>query len=168
MNPEAKTVYTPPRPNLGPDPLAESPPWFEIAVVLAFAFLVSAFLVRRRRRRKRATPATNPPPIVPVEGADSPRERMIAWSRSIRESMAETFGASWLAKTTEELANDPSLINAIGPEHAAQLLTFLADADRTKFADALELPASPLADSELRELIDIIANFTPTTNVPAS
>lgn len=71
--------------------------------------------------------------------------------------MAEAFGAAWLAKTTEEIANDPVLVDRIGPEPAAQLIAFLAEADRAKFADALDPQPSTMADSELRELTNIIA-----------
>ena len=77
--------------------------------------------------------------------------------------MAGTFGSAWLAKTTEELADETILIATIGPEHAAHLVAFLAEADRAKFADSLDLESSTLADPELRELADIIAKAVPKT-----
>jgi hypothetical protein len=164
--PTAKTIYTPPRPNLGPDPLVESPSW--LGVALAFAFVVSTFLVWRVRRRKPIPATSKPRPSVPDESSDSPRDHMIAWSLSLRESMAGTFGPTWLAKTTEEIARDSTLFDTIGPEPAAQLLAFLADADRTKFADTFDLPPSTLADSELRDLMNIIAKAVPKSNPPPS
>lgn len=162
MNPAAKTIYIPPRPNLGPDPLAESSPWLGIALVLSL--VASTFLVWRLRRRQPTRPTKQDRPSVPADGADSPRERMIAWSLSLRASMAVTFGPTWLAKTTEEIADDPALSDAIGPEHAAQLLAFLAEADRTKFADTLDPLSTTLTDSELRELIAVITKAAPKSS----
>jgi hypothetical protein len=161
VNPTAKTIYVPPRPNLGPDPLVESPPW--AGTLLAFALVVSAFLAWRLRRRKPTPPATQDRRSMPEAGSDSPRERMIAWSISLRESMAGTFGSAWLAKTTEEIADDPILLATIGPEHAARLVAFLADADRAKFANSLELETSTMSEPELTELADIIAKAVPKT-----
>lgn len=86
---------------------------------------------------------------------------MIAWSLSIRESMADAFGSAWLAKTTEEIANDSTLVDAIGPEPAERLIAFLAEADRAKFANSLELLSSTVAEAELHELINIIAQSNP-------
>lgn len=160
MNPAVKTVYTPPRPNLGPEPLVESPPWLGIA--LGLALVIVAWLAWKLRRRTPGQSATNDRRPMPDEGSDSPRERMVAWSLSIRESMAGTFGPAWLAKTTEEIAADPILSATLGPEPAAQLIAFLAAADRAKFADSLELPASTLSDPELRELANTIAKAVPT------
>lgn len=165
MNPETKTIYTPPRPNLGPDPLVESPSWLGIAVAITLALAFLTYLVKRRRRKPVSTPSQVRPGM-PDEGSISPRERMIAWSLTLRASLAETFGPSWLAKTTEEIARDPILADTLGPEYVTQLLAFLADADRTKFSDVGELPALTLDDSELRELIHIIATANSKVGPP--
>ena len=86
---------------------------------------------------------------------------MIAWSLSLREVAGRRFGPAWLAKTTEEIAGDPRA-DPSAPSRAA--LAFLADADRAKFADAFDLPPSTLADSELRDLMNIIAKAVPKSN----
>lgn len=158
MNPAIKTVYTPPRPNLGPDPLVESPPWPGIALALTLAFAAALAWRFRRRRRKPESPK---PILALIPEFETPRQQMIAWSHLIRETLAHRFGAAWLAKTTEEIASDSTLSDAIGLEPAARLLHFLAAADRAKFADTPDVSFHPLAEPELRELTDLIARAKP-------
>ena len=59
---------------------------------------------------------------------------MAFWAARVREALIARFGPAWGAKTTEEIAAEPGLAAALGPERAAQLVRFLHAADRAKFA----------------------------------
>jgi hypothetical protein len=161
VNPQPKVVYTPPRPNLGPEPLPPPNPWLALGLVLAALVLaILALRVWRRRRRRKAAPAS----VVamagpPDETAGSPHERMIAWSVAIREALAARFGPAWRARTTEEIAADARLIDVLGPERAEGLIHFLAAVDRAKFAAEVDGPSleEVVSDSYLRELTELMA-----------
>ncbi len=68
---------------------------------------------------------------------------MIAWSVAVREALTTRFGPGWRAKTTEEIAADSSLTEALGPILAARVVQFLRAADRAKFADSDEPAVDP-------------------------
>ncbi len=51
-----------------------------------------------------------------------------------RRALAARFGASWLAKTTEEIAAGTDLIEVFGFETTDRLLDLLREADRAKFS----------------------------------
>ncbi len=127
----------PPRPNLGPEPWADPPggprrlpPW---AWFLAPALLLAAWRWRRLRRR-RIRPAGDGLAAPPADPDPSPRLRMIAASDSVRVALIGAFGPSWKSKTTEEIAAEPAVGDRLGPDRAARLGEFLAEADRAKFA----------------------------------
>lgn len=83
---------------------------------------------------------------------------MIAWSVALRESLAGRFGPSWRAKTTEEIATDPRLSEALGDERTGRLLSFLAAADRAKFADVGTAGAElAVGEAELAELTALLS-----------
>lgn len=135
-------------------------PWIELG--LALGLVLAAVLAWRvvRRRARRPAPAVRPD--LPGEGTESARERMIAWSVAIRESLAVRFGPAWRAKTTEEIAGDPRLAAALGAERTARLLEFLAAADRAKFAGSDEAgSAIDVSEAELRELTESVVAAGP-------
>jgi hypothetical protein len=148
VNNASPTVLVPPRPNLGPEPLPEGPPLAPLLSVLGLVLFLSAALLWRLRKRRRKRPASKPAVMAVDAFDDSPQARMIAWSLAVRESLSERFGPAWRAKTTEEIADDPSLIDALGPEFAARILYFLREADRTKFAGA----SAPVVEPDFEEI----------------
>jgi hypothetical protein len=64
----------------------------------------------------------------------TPRGRLVALSMSTKNALAARFGATWRAKTTEELATEPILLELLGPEPLTDLIKFLDRIDRLKFA----------------------------------
>jgi hypothetical protein len=116
----------PPRPNLGPEPWPEQRPWFPLLWIAAGLLVIS----RLRARRKRP-----PQNVRPSVGTDAtPRERLVALSDTIREDLSTRFGASWRAKTTEELSADGQLEELLGAEMFPDLIRLLDRVDRLKFA----------------------------------
>jgi hypothetical protein len=67
-------------------------------------------------------------------GDTSPRGQLVALSQSIRDSLAIQFGTAWRAKTTEELAAEPRLAELLGHDQLQELVRFLDQVDRLKFA----------------------------------
>jgi len=59
---------------------------------------------------------------------------LVAFSRSIRETLADHFGSAWRAKTTQELATEALLLEALGREELDELIRFLELVDHLKFA----------------------------------
>jgi hypothetical protein len=134
VNPVNARGLVPPRPNLGPEPWSDPEP---IALYLwvagALAFLVLIWIVRKRLRRARV----GRPGLDIANAGDrdtTPRGRLVALSRSIRERLASQFGTAWRAKTTEELAAEPRLAEALGLDQLQELIRFLDQVDRLKFA----------------------------------
>src|SRR5262249_52879285 len=80
---------------------------------------------RRRRSSRRGRTA---------ERLSSFEAPMALWSAQIRDALIVRFGPAWGAKTTEEIAAEPALAAALGPEGAEQLVRFLHEADRARFA----------------------------------
>jgi hypothetical protein len=104
-----------------------------MALGLLAALMAAGLLWLRRRRparvRRPPTPAGGSP------AADSsPRDRLVALSESIRDALILQFGAGCRAKTTEELAIDARLEQLLGPEDFRDLIRFLDQIDRVKFA----------------------------------
>jgi hypothetical protein len=85
-------------------------------------------LRRRQSRRGRGE-------IVTVDQENvNPRDRLVALSRSIRETLTVQYGMTWRSKTTEELSSDAQLVQAVGREGFEELIRFLDQVDRIKFA----------------------------------
>jgi hypothetical protein len=124
----------PPRPNLGPEPWTDDPPIMAVVVAtVAVASLLSAWLLWRLFRRRRAR-AARPSVIGGNPPDDTPRGQILALSDSIREALIRQFGTAWRAKTTEELAEDSQLEQALGQEPLEELIRFLDRVDLLKFA----------------------------------
>jgi hypothetical protein len=130
----------PPRPNPGPEPLDEPGrlgllSLTAILVGLVGVLFVVLLLIRRRRNAKRLL-GTNVPsrPSTPP----SPRERLIAIAPMIRLTLARVFGPSYVARTTEELADDHRIREALGDDDFATLIEILGAIDRLKFSATIE------------------------------
>jgi hypothetical protein len=97
---------------------------------------VTALVIRSRGRS--ATKAKQPDPSAAgperQSAAVTARERVVDLSESVREALAARFGESWRAKTTEEIASEPSLAETLGALSAEHLIGFLQVADLVKFA----------------------------------
>lgn len=121
----------PPRPNLGPEPLTEpGSAWRWIAILTCLVVLGIGLAVRTWGKWPRT--ARIPGPI------EKPPTRNLApivvLAEIARDSLVVRFGASWRAKTTEEIADDNVLAETIGAEDAGRLVALLIEADRVKFS----------------------------------
>lgn len=129
--------FVPPRPNLGPEPLADSSIawiWWTVPAVGLIGMLVWQRMIRRRKRRGekahidiRTTSHADP---------DTPAAALVALSATVREKLAGRFGEGWRAKTTEEIAVDPKAREAFSLETLGRIVQLLREADRVKFARA--------------------------------
>jgi hypothetical protein len=126
--------FIPPRPNLGPEPWPEDQPTTSILIALAVvACLLLGWFVWRHTRRRRAQKSRGTL-AARDQTEDTPRGRLLALSHSMREALAVQFGAPWRAKTTEELSADAQLEQVLGREDLRELIRFLDQVDRLKFA----------------------------------
>ena len=136
MNDAASPGLVPPRPNLGPEPWQDlSPMTRAVPALLVLVLLLLAVLLWRRHRRKAARARRDQ--LGSGDLADynpSPRDRLVALSGSIRDALTVQFGSSCRAKTTEELAADGRLEQLLGDEELRELIRFLDQIDRLKFA----------------------------------
>jgi hypothetical protein len=127
----------PPRPNLGPEPWPEAQPIAAILVAVGLTVvLVLAGLGLLWRRRRRAAQARHAQ-LARGAGPDSqtvPRDRLVALAESVREALTVQFGAPSRAKTTEEWATDQRLVQLLGEPDFQELIRFLDQIDRVKFA----------------------------------
>jgi hypothetical protein len=126
-----------PRPNPGPESWYETHSIPEILVVVLLVFgcvvLCWFFWSRLRRRRTRLKRGNLVPEVQPDA---TPRERLVALSKSIRATLTVQYGTTWRAKTTEELSADAQLVQAVGREEFDDLIRFFDQVDRIKFAPA--------------------------------
>lgn len=161
MNPSKSGVLVPPRPNLGPEPWAETRSRgadllvFMLALALVIALAGAGWRLRRLRARGRHVPRMSGTTATTVSDPPSPRERLIALSRVVREVLIERFGPAWRSKTTEEIAREAGLADTFGPEDAARLLRFLRETDRAKFADEGEpIPVSTASPDQWADWVE--------------
>jgi hypothetical protein len=70
----------------------------------------------------------------PVPGDDSPRAQLLSLASQVRQTLIARFGQSMRARTTEEIAADVVVKEALGDERFEPLIRLLAGADRWKFA----------------------------------
>lgn len=138
MSDPASTPLLPPRPNLGPEPLSD-PSLIDplvLAVILAGFVIVAVLIWRRRVRARRSTAPDHNRGGPSLAEPPSPRDRLIALSPSIRSALTGRFGASCLAKTTEELASDDRIGEILGPDDFEHLIAILNAIDRLKFSES--------------------------------
>ncbi|MFO0961255.1 MAG: hypothetical protein U0800_28065 [Isosphaeraceae bacterium] len=135
MNAPRAARLVPPRPNPDPLPWPETSPWADAPVLAAIALVaavIGGIAVLSLSRKKR--PGI-PPAVAPV-----PPDGLIERAERIRSALVVRFGESWAARTTEEIAGSPALIDHLGPERAGELVGYLRLADRAKFAPLAEPP----------------------------
>jgi len=138
-------TLAPPRPNLGPEPLsAEGSPILLISVSLGCLLLLAALAILWRRRR--SADQTTEPPGAP--GDESPEARLLALRERARAILTRRFGPALRARTTEEVAADAQLAEALGSDELARLTNLLRAGDRVLFdhATAAEQDGDPSAD----------------------
>jgi len=137
LNQENPRVLVPPRPNLGPEPWSEERlslwPLLEVGLVLAALLAGAVWIISRRRRRRRAVSTPQP-----VTSLDTPDAQLLSLAVQARETLATRFGPSLRARTTEEIASDPQVKEALGDDHFASLIRLLSTADHWKFASPPE------------------------------
>ena len=153
MSQESARVLVPPRPNLGPEPWSEvKMSWrFPVAIgSVAAPLLLAAFwwLMRRRVSRRGRTRLE----FSSTTSDDSPSSKLLNMAGQVRESLAARFGPSIRARTTEEIAADEQLRDALGESQFGPLLQLLATADRWKFA-------SPAGNGEDQALLEDLARW---------
>ncbi len=124
----------PPRPNLGPEPWRD--PLLDWRMIGACLFLAAAILLaggwgwRRRVRRRHENGS-----VSSLASIDSgARGRLLALSVGLRDALSGHLGASFRARTTEEIAVDNRVSALLGEERFRQFLQFLDLVDRIKFA----------------------------------
>jgi hypothetical protein len=148
------TKLVPPRPNLGPEPIAETRSFsWPLGVALALvAALFTAWVWTKRRSRKAGSGKV---PSSPIDDTTSDTTGIVALAESARAALVARFGADWRARTTEEVADDAGLAESIGPEAVGQLVALLREADRVKFAGV----ASPPQRSDVEAWALWVASF---------
>jgi len=126
----------PPRPNLGPEPWQDPHPLIRALPWLIFlVFMVLVFFIGRRFRGSRVRSRQGRlRPGALTESNPSPRDRLVGLSASIREALTVPFGTACRALTTEELAADSRLEKLLGDQDLHELIRFLDQVDRLKFA----------------------------------
>lgn len=142
MNELAPRVFTPPRPNPGPEPWPEPAPAVGVWIVIAAAAVVLGWWgLSRRRRSALAKPTAR-------SGRDpSAAESLIELALTARGSLAARLGPAWRARTTEEIARDGALREALGDAVFEPLVQFLGRVDTLKFA--VDEPAAEGLAAEL-------------------
>lgn len=127
-------VYTPPRPNRGPEPWDPPRPsvrgWMPIAAAtfvgtaaLGLVFMmISQWLKRHQSRRREAAILQALPPGFP------------RWTYETRRVLTEALGESWRTKTTEEMASSGELTKALGDAFARETIQFFRESDRARFS----------------------------------
>ncbi len=146
MNPTTNVpaVLVPPRPNLAPEPMepASSSGWWVLVCVVILLSAGGLAIGTRRLKRKLSARRGARKTAHGLPGPDvSERVRLLWCSTAIRAELARRFGALWAARTTEEIAARPELVETYGSEQAERLIAFLQAADLAKFRDADASPS---------------------------
>jgi hypothetical protein len=121
-----------------------------LAVVLLLAGL--GILTRRRRaaRAGRAQGAS----AAATNSPAAPRDRLVALAESVRDALTVQFGAASRAKTTEEWAADQRLMQLLGEQEFQELIRFLDQVDRVKFAPER-------ADNHQEAIVEALVTWEP-------
>ena len=136
-SPSVPATLVPPRPNLGPEPFDEpSTPWAWVAGLALAGGLSGLWAWRRRRGRSRRSRAGEQAEARGTEALATgpPADEIVRLAETARASLAERFGVTMWARTTEEIAGDAGLDETIGAASVGRLTALLRLADRAKFA----------------------------------
>jgi hypothetical protein len=165
-----KTVILPPRPNLGPEPLPplEDPAlvglaWTVVACLLAL--LAIGWLFLRRRRKAPSTEAPRKRPSLPQEPVDLAVDSVVSAAEQARRLVAHRFGHDWLARTTDELLDDPAVTQTLHSSTRSRLEALLLAADRVKFAAR---NGEPVLDQGWDELLSTLRSELSTVDPSAT
>ncbi|MGP0068996.1 MAG: hypothetical protein ACLQGP_36025 [Isosphaeraceae bacterium] len=160
MNDAVSAGLVPPRPNLGPEPWqAPEPMTRAYSALVVLVLLLIAALLWRRYRRHAARTRRDPGASGALPDANpTPRDRLVALSGSIRDALTVPFGNSCRAKTTEELAADSRLEQLLGDEELRELIRFLDQVDRLKFAPER-------SDGHQEVLADVLTSWEPRVEI---
>jgi hypothetical protein len=118
----------PPRPNLGPEPWPDPPTWPWIVSGLVIV-MVSLLVLRFRRKRRKARAD-----MLPTTEATDSVEVSTELPDRVRGALVRAFGPGWRARTTEEVAASPVLVERFGEEVAGRVVAYLRAIDRSKFS----------------------------------
>jgi len=125
--------FTPPRPNLGPEPLDSVwTDWLWLFFVPVALLAVGSFWILKRRAPNGSSATST---SLPVSSVITPEVALSALATKVRLSLVERFGEVNKARTTEEIAGDLKLREALGDVEFARLVGFLSESDVVKFAD---------------------------------
>src|SRR5262249_11839414 len=84
----------------------------------------------------------------------APRDRLAALAESVRNALTVQFGAASRAKTTEEWAVDQRLMQLLGEPEFQDLIRFLDQVDRVKFAPER-------ADNHQEAILEALGSWEP-------
>jgi hypothetical protein len=93
--------------------------------------------VRSRRRRRRHTQSSSTGTL--------PATPQIQAAEEIRQAIIDRFGTAYVARTTEELRDDPRLCENLGTEVLSQVVSILSTADVEKFGGKIDDSVNPSA-----------------------
>jgi hypothetical protein len=149
VNKPAGKGLMPPQPNLGPEAWSDAQfnPVGVIAAAALGGLLIIACILWRRRRKMRSRNRSGHRPQTPHDA--TPQGRLVAFSSSIRETLADRFGTAWRAKTTQDLAMENLLVEVLGREQLDELIRFLDLVDHLKFAPERSIDNHESLNNEL-------------------
>jgi hypothetical protein len=91
-------------------------------------------LLRHRLRRAVRSRRGHRAPGAGPDSQAAPRDRLVALADSVREALTLQFGSASRAKTTEDWKVDEPLSQLLGEQDFQELIRFLDQIDRVKFA----------------------------------
>ncbi len=141
MQPSASEPIVLPRPNLPPQPWTDGGDnrWLYLAGAVAAVALVVIIRLLKRRKKKLIADAG------PFAEADEPTtSEPLPAPDPVRQTLVSLFGSAWAARTTEEIAASPRLLERFGPEAAEHIVAYLRAIDRSKFSRDASQPSEDL------------------------